>query len=618
MLIKETIDFLRNIPPFSFLDENTLFFLVKGISIEYYPKGYKILDQNGLPSDALRIIKKGAVKLTINTEENKEIVIDYKSEAEHFGFISMVNGDRSKVTVITLEDTLCYLIPKDKIMEIIKHNPKLKEFFFKPFFINKTYEETQKRLSFIQENNNVLYATTIKEIIQRKPVTANKNVSIIDIAKIMTKHKVGSVVLLNDEGLPVGIVTNKDLTEKVIAKTKDVKDKVENIMSHPLIKVDINEPCFEALIKMIRFNIHHVIVVEKEELKGVVSNHDFMLLQGYSPLVLVKEINEQQKIEKLFMFRERLIKVVSALLKEGAVVHNITRLITEIIEKLINKVIDIIEIMQGTSPLKYAIFIYGDGGRRELTLNPKIKLAIVFEDICNLNSIKEIEKYFIQLSKEVNKFFKNCGFILNSSEKVLSIENIKTIKQWKKFFTEYTTSISKYTSDIELLEIRAIRGENLMVEVIKEHLFDKITVEFINFLAITTMNNHPPLGFFRNFVVEKTGEHKNKLNLYLKGIKPLVDCIRIFSLQKGIKAQSTIKRLWMLKEKNLFNHITADVEYALQYLFFLLLHHQVQQFINNNNIDDFINPKKLSIFEKNVLKESFKLITELYEILKKL
>ena len=70
---------------------------------------------------------------------------------------------------------------------------------------------------------------------------------------------------------------------------------------------------------------------------------------------------------------------------------------------------------------------------------------------------------------------------------------------------------------------------------------------FLGYMANMIIKNTPPVGFFKSFIVEKGGEHKDELNLKIKGIAPFVDMIRLFSLEKGIKETSTLERISVFK-----------------------------------------------------------------------
>jgi CBS domain-containing protein len=131
-------------------------------------------------------------------------------------------------------------------------------------------------------------------------------------------------------------------------------------------------------------------------------------------------------------------------------------------------------------------------------------------------------------------------------------------------------------------------------------------------IAADTLQIRPPLAFFKDFVVEKGGEHENKLNLYEKGIKPLADCARIYGLEKGISRRSTLGRLHELKSRHGFK-VAEDMTQAFGYLNGLLINSQLRQAANGEKPGNFINPDSLTIFERKTLKESFQFTARLYE-----
>jgi CBS domain-containing protein len=133
---------------------------------------------------------------------------------------------------------------------------------------------------------------------------------------------------------------------------------------------------------------------------------------------------------------------------------------------------------------------------------------------------------------------------------------------------------------------------------------------------LEALRNSQPLGFFRRFVVEKSGEHRSELDLYEKGVRPLVDAIRVFSLQRGVENYSTWRRIVELKSRYNFAH-TEDIEHALEYLLTLLIHHQLELIEKGRTPDNFINPEHLANIEKKTLKETFQLIATLYDLLEK-
>ena len=104
----DIFQFFKNTPPFQYLDDTTLKNIAGSTKEEMYPKGSMILRQDGPPSEYLWVISKGGVKVYVSLDASEDVIIDYRSEGDAFGLLSLVGGDRSRANVLAVEDTLCY------------------------------------------------------------------------------------------------------------------------------------------------------------------------------------------------------------------------------------------------------------------------------------------------------------------------------------------------------------------------------------------------------------------------------------------------------------------------------------------------------------------------------
>ena len=614
MLTDEIIDFFQNVLPFNQLSREALGDMVSDITMEYYPKGEQILKQDGSPSEFLGVIKKGGVKVYQTSDNGEEIVLDLRSEGEHFGMLSLISGDRSRNNVVTIEDTICYQIPKNTVLALLQNNPDVNEYFLKSFFVNlidKTYEETHKRYTGGTTGEQLLFGTKVKDIVRTEPKTISPDISIQQAAVAMATHKISSLVVVDSAGMPLGMVTDRDFREKVVARAKDVVDPVKSIMNTPLITIDSEDNCFEALLKMIRHKIHHILVMEGETLKGMLTNHDFMLMQGSSPTILVKEIGHIKSIEELQDTAPKFYKAVSSLLRHGARPHNITGLITELTENITNTVIDIFEQENGEPPIDYTLFYFGGAGRNELTLSFRIDMGIVYSDAASSQQQREADNYFKLLTAALNSSMLTCD--LAGKKQCIKMDDIQGVSLWQEQFEKWGTGAGTGRKT-GFFDMRAIRGDRNRVGTLRKNLVNRAGQYkgLMEALAADMLQVRPPIGFFKDFVVEKGGEHKNELNLYEKGIKPLADCARIYGLENGVTHRSTRGRLHELKSRH--NYIIAeDMTQAFDYLNGLLINSQLRQAEEGEKPDNFINPDILTNFEKRTLKESFQFTTRLYD-----
>ncbi|HEX8949135.1 MAG TPA: CBS domain-containing protein, partial [Dissulfurispiraceae bacterium] len=266
MLLQEVLTFLQNVPPFQFLDDAGLNSVAGSVSMEFYPKDTVILRQNGPASESLRIIKKGAVRISMEADSGEDMVLDYRGEGESFGLVSLMGKDKQKTTIVAIDDTICYLVHKDKLYKLLDENPVLTEYFLQSHltkYMDKTCREMRSKSLFYGSSDHILFTTQIGEIATKEVVTATEETSIQEAAHTMAMNRISSLVIIDGSGgLPSGIVTDRDLREKVVSKARDVREPVKNIMSLPLIRVDARDYCFEAVLKMLKYNIHHVLVIK--------------------------------------------------------------------------------------------------------------------------------------------------------------------------------------------------------------------------------------------------------------------------------------------------------------------------------------------------------------------
>jgi CBS domain-containing protein len=620
MNIDDVTEFLRNVPPFQELDESTLRNIAGTVSMEFYPKGSTILQQEGPASEYLRIVRKGAVKVFIRSGKHDEVAIDSRTEGDTFGFLSLVSGDKSRANVVALEDTTCYLISKENILKLLETHPVFAEYFLVSFlnkYIDKTYKEIHKRNLLYGGGDRLLFTTPVGELITKEVITANQDISIREAAEMMSQNRISSLVLLDAHGVPSGVVTDRDLRDKVVSKGRSTADSASGIMSVSLIKADAKEYCFESLLRMIRYGVHHLLVIENGRLKGVITNHDLMMLQGTSPVSVAREIESQQTVEGLIPLSKKTNKLIDLLLKEGAKASNISRVITEINDRLVRKVLEITEKRLGTPPVKYCWVVFGSEGRKEQTFKTDQDNAIIYEDPENTAKAEEAKTYFSAFTLLVRDGLLKFGFPPCPADYMASNSRwCQPLGIWKKYFADW---INDPTPDAVLkslifFDFRPLHGEFGLAEELRDSLTSMLEGQmlFLGYMANTIINNMPPLSLFKSFVVEKSGEHKDEFDLKVKGIAPLVDAVRLFALERGVRETSTLERINALKGRHTIVKEYADeLEHAFEFIMLLRIQNQIEQIESGKNPDNFINPQKLSNLEKRTIKDEFHLISKM-------
>ncbi|MBI4734422.1 MAG: cyclic nucleotide-binding/CBS domain-containing protein [Rubrobacteridae bacterium] len=621
LITQDIIEFLKQIPPFNILSERSLKTAAKKISMEFYPKGTEILSQAGKPSEFLYLIKKGGVK-NIMHSGSEDVVVDYRSEGDNFGFISLYSGEKSRTNIVAIEDTICYLLDKDAFLKLGEANPGFIEFFLKSYldkYSGKALIEVYEKDVLSRAGVSFMPAIAVKEMASRGLVSGSSDISIREAAQIMTERKVGSFVLVDSNKKPLGIITDKDLREKVVADAMDPNLPVRDIMSTNLFTVESNDYSFEALLKMIRHNIHHLLVMENGVLAGMITNHDLMVMRGTSPVAIAREIETQTNIEGLAKIADDITNLVGVLIKEGLKAINISRIMSELNDRLLKKIIALTVAELGPPPVPFCWIVYGSEGRKEQTFKTDQDNALIYDDADDASLEVEALHYFNDLAKRVSDGLQKCGFPACPADYMASNPRwCQPLKVWKRYFTDWMVSATPEALLYSTIffDFRAVDGDLSLGQKLRDHLFDVLKDEsyFLAQMAAIQANIKPPLGFFKTFVVEKTGEHKDMLNLKTSGIALLVDIVRLCSLEKGVQETSTLERLKALNGKHeMLDDYSSELEQAFEFLMFLRIVHQFDQIKAGEEPDNFIDPDKLSIIERHTLKEIFQLVSKIQD-----
>ncbi len=626
MNLDEALIFLQGTPPFQDLDKSAIRDLRDQITMESYPQGRIILHQGGPASEYLRVIKKGAVKVIIHPGQGNETFMNYRGEGDSFGFLSLISGDKSRAEVVAIQDTLCCLINRATVLSLLQTQPLFSQFFLYYFlakYIDKPNQEKGKNNLLYGGADRLLFTTPVGELVTRDLITASQDLSIQQATEIMSKNQVSSLILLDDVGLPAGIITDKDLRDRVVSKSRDLHLPVKTIQSVSLVRAEAGEDGVEALFKMLRYDIHHLLVVDNGKLMGIVTRNDLLRLQGTTPLSLVREIEGQQTIEGLIPLSKKIDQMIGIFLQEGTRAGNIVRIISEMKDRLLRRVLEVSERRLGPPPLPYCWLVLGSEGRKEQTIKTDQDNALIFADPDSSAAESLARDYFSRLAALVEKSLEALGY--PPCPDGLTAANprwCQSLKAWKETFLDWLKNLDpeKIIVCFPIFDFRPIFGSTPLAEELRDHLSTLMEQHrgVLSSLANLMIRNNPPLGLLRNFLLKKRGPDRHTFDLKVQGILPLVDLVRLFALEKGIRETSTFERLQALKNHSTLIQPHLDsLEYALESLLKLDIQHQFEQMRSGETPDHRLNPRSLHKLEKKNLKESFVLIEKLQDQLVK-
>ncbi|MCK8823792.1 DUF294 nucleotidyltransferase-like domain-containing protein [Fuchsiella alkaliacetigena] len=597
--------------------------------IKSYVEDDYIFEQNEKVDNKLYIILAGFIELVVSNELGISKSIGYRYPGDFLGEEVFSQKQIYSSSAVAADDAKCLVLSKKDLQLLIKEEPQLAEHLIKSLINWKEscYQSLLKREDYQQKEDNALdihpFRKRVSQVMSSPVATCTKTTPVDQVAEIMQKQNVSSVVV-EKRNRPVGIITEKDMVHKLVAAKKDTGQVVaEEIMSTEVITVPKNAFFYQALYNMVKHQLKHVVVVERNVIVGIVTIRDLAQTRDAGLVTIVNEIETKNSVAGLNEARKKVDKVLKALVVEKASTREICKLITEFNDRLTKRVIKLCEEEMkqegyGVPPVDYCFLQMGSAGRKEQFLRTDQDNAFIFAD--PEEKEEEVQEYFRILGEKVVDKLVKCGF--EECDGGVMVSN----HYWRNSFSKWKEIIRQWVADLTFARVRAfniffdfrpIYGERYLAQRIREYLIDKFqqSQTTLFYLGKVALYNDLPLGIFGRLITESSEEHRGELNLKLGGSVQMVDCTRAFALKEGITESSTFERLEVLAEKKAISEESRDKFIsAYQQLLGLRIRDGLNKVESGQEADNYIDPDQLSKGEYQSLKESLKAVDELMNL----
>ena len=599
MSILEQESFISSIHPFENLTSNQLETFVENIDIVYFKENEIVQKQDSEPTH-LYFVLKGLIQ-----EKKEDEVLSLYSRNEIFDSISLIENF-SKNSFVTAEETICYMLPRDIFIKILHENTELKKYFFQSIS-----EKLNNSVSY--ENNkemaNIMIAK-IKDAKIHKAVIIDTNKSIFEAASIIKKEKVPTI-LLKDENGEMYIVTDSDFRQKVILNRMDFDDKIVKIASKGLVYVNEDDFLFNAQLTMAKHGLKRVVVQnDKKDIVGILDQISLSSFFATNTFSVSNQIVKAETVEELKEASLSFIKIIKSLNAKGVKIEFISKLINQLNKKLLDKLF----IMLAPEELigKSTLVVMGSEGRGEQILKTDQDNALILDDDCTISDEK-LQQFTTLFTETLVDFgFPRCeGNIMVSNPYWCRRES-----KFKDLIYEWIMQPSpdNFMNLAIFYDAVSVSGDRAVVLRLKEYLFkiasnsQQFNAHFAKIISSFTV----PLGFFDGFVFDtKDDKHKNELNIKKGGIFIIVQGVRSLSLEYKLYNTSTEKRVKKLKEIGIIeDELANEITMAFNFLTNINLKSNLEKLDKNEKVDNYINPNNLNTMEKDLLKDSFKIINK--------
>ncbi|KAB7743638.1 CBS domain-containing protein [Nostocoides sp. F2B08] len=609
----EVQEFLVAHAPFEALPESVLRGLPPRLTTRYYRRDTEIVAA-GSHNDEMFVLRSGAVEV----RDPHGGLVDRYDTGRCFGWAALLSDGIAPFTLTAIEDSLVLVMPGEVFRELSRTQPMWSVFF--QHSLSETMRMAVRAVHTADRGTTVL-KTKVGDIIRRAPLWVTPATTIRSAAETMRDERVSSLLVMAEDEL-VGIMTDRDLRNRVVAEGRDIEQPVSAIMTADPISAPVESMAFELLLSMVAKNIHHMPVTDGGRVVGLVSSTDLMRLERANPVYIAGDIQKMTTVEQLAAVQPRVAEIVGQLVTEDATADDIGRVVTAIADAIERRLIELAEVRLGPPPGPYCWLTLGSAGRLEHGLSSDQDHALILNDETLAGPDGDAyADYLSELATFVSDGLAACGY------RYCTAGLMATNPQMRQGLSRWLDTVARWVENPSddtvhrvrsFFDLRPLHGDARLFEELQRAALAETadSMPFLGHLAAQATRTQPPIGFFRGFVLEKGGEHADTLDLKDRGVRLVVDLARVYALAGGLPQVNTQLRLTAVEGTGrLSAERIADLKDAFEFISYVRLRHQARQVRAGAEPDDFVPPDELSQFEKRHLRDAFQIVRQAQSVL---
>jgi len=627
----EILTVLKRTDPFEILEADVLKQLSKKTGVKSYAPNSYVFRQGEQSLDRLFIIASGLVEITVTNDRGLESVVGLRRAYDFLGETVILSQQRYPGSARAKESLVCLVITRKQFEKLIYEHPEFSSFFNALLAerMRLLYEEivAQKSYEGYSSAESPLFGKRVSEIMSYPVVTCSMSETVSAVSKIMAEKDISAVIALDPEQRPRGIITESSLVKHLIAQQLYPIStcRVAQVVNSHLVTVGPESFIGQALVSMIRNKTRYLIVMERGKLVGIIAMVDLIKLRSTGQMLLTHSIESQQSIQGLSVISREVDHILGEMVAEKAALGEILDVMSELHERLTQRVMELSEERMkldgwGAAPVDYCWINMGSAARYEQTLRTDQDNAILYADT-EPEMRATVDAYFHKFAEIAAEGLQACGFAMCQ-------ENISPIHdQWRRSQVEWMRWVKKWGKTFLpqdnrmmgiLLDLRPVWGNKSLCGSFADSLFSIFRQSLQGRLKPAADNPNQPVsaGFPGTIVTEKSGIHKDEINLKNAGLQPLVTGIRILAAGCGIQEPSTLGRLdqlaaaWALSSGELLVYRTS-----FESLMMLELCENLKKIGQGRVPDNYLDPYALRKRERILLKDALSGVSQLQKVI---
>lgn len=581
------IGFLETVHPYDTLPRDELARVAGSFSRREFQAGEEVYHA-GEPLKGLYLIKRGSVEVM----EPSGQVVSLLGPRNSFGERGLARDGLAVTTARVTEGAVLLLLPVAEYRRLLASVPAFERFFSR----GRGHESRTGDLT-VQK---------VGDLMARRPIAVEASETIRAAAQKMRDSKVSSLGVL-EQGRFVGIVTTRDMTNKVLASGLDPSTPVGAVMTRDPITLRPDALGSDILHIMLERRIGHLPVVEEGQLVGMVTQTDLTRFQAVSSAQLVRDAASAETVEELASVTARIPRLLVQLVGGHNAHEVVTRLITDIADTVTRRLIAMAEAQLGPAPVPYLWLACGSQGRQEQTGVSDQDNCLMIDDAATDADLE----WFHRLARFVSDGLHACGYVYCPGDMMATNPQwCQPMHVWRDYFRGWITKPDPMAQMLAsvMFDLRPIAGQASLFGDLHRETLEMAAKNsiFVAHMVSNSLKHAPPLGLLRGFATIRSGEYKNHIDLKHNGVVPVVDLGRVYALVGQLEPANTRARLEAAEAAGVISASGArDLIEAYDLIAQTRLENQARLVKSGRKPDNFLAPGDLSDFERSHLRDAF-------------
>ena len=589
-------------PPFDRLTHGETAELRAKLDIGYWAPGDTIIAA-GKPSENLHVIIKGAVE-----ERDGEEIEAVLGPKDSFDARALVHGAAGSAFVAA-DETLCYLAPKDVVLDLIRRNSGFAAFFYQELSRKLTsYSNTPDDKGGVEQ---VLRAR-IKDA-RLHPATFIEGSATLTETGRMMRDKNSNALFVRD-GERIGIVTGMNLSKAAVLEARPLDTKIRDICHFEIQSVDADDFIFDALIKMTRHNKRRLAVTSAGQYCGILEDIDILGLVAGNSQLIPGRIDRAKSVADLEMPARDVQDQVERLNRQQVKVEVIAEITSDLNRALFSKLYELI----APPSIKEvgSLIVMGSEGRGEQTVRTDQDNGLLLSRPVPQT---DLENFRADFTHALERFgFPPCpgNVMVRNPQWSCTLEEFnRQIRGWVMTPDEMSAMNLGIFYDAV-----AVTGNPALVASAKAELSSLMRGEaayLARFAKAIDQFEDASAGMLTSLMAT-VGVGSDSIHIKKSGTFPVVHGVRVIAIEKGVIAASTAGRLDEMAERAILSReIVTDLKSALSYFMQVRLRSQLASIRTGRHEEEaIVRLSELSTTERDLLREALKVVKRFKEVVR--